>query len=189
MAARTLPEYARSVNLRLPLHAVGRYAGRVSRRSLRVAIDHGQSQPAFSSAQEAGAALFRLRDDLLSRLGAGALKAGMRVDYSPDSLKGLERWSFDLYEKNGFGAVGFTKDEFQAAMRFYLGETAVREGKAEWFVEEHAFAPGRWEIGVRKHLFALMMPNPRAQQAWSYWTLPGNKTRTRLFRDYRQHFT
>lgn len=59
-------------------------------------------------------------------------------DYTVESLKRIEKWYYDLYEKGKFHKVGFTRNKFERIMSVYFGEVAVKNNKdAKWLVEEY----------------------------------------------------
>jgi hypothetical protein len=42
-------------------------------------------------------------------------------------------------------------------MAIYFGETVGRNSKAEWIIEEFPSFPGKYEIGVQKGGFTMML--------------------------------
>jgi hypothetical protein len=68
-------------------------------------------------------------------------------------------------------------------MAMYFLETAVRNSDVEWTVDEYVFEPGRYEIGVKRPLFA--------QYTMRIAHLPLLKQNTRrqaLYREYNDSF-
>ena len=154
---------------------------------LRIARLFGHGLPKFASQSDAERVLFATRDRALH----GLMQAAARVpdtfvpDQSPESLKVLEAWYFALYERNGFRSLGTTRKEFEQWMGFYYGATAVRSDPgAVWVVEEYAFEPGRYEIGIRKGLFTEMVTTAFSE----HFTAPSNKRRQSIYRRYRDHY-
>ena len=127
--------------------------------------------------------LYDQRDQLLrwlTTLSPGS--STFLADFSPGSLKDLERWYLELLEGAGFGSLRTDPETFQRAIAMYMGEVLVRNAPPfEWFVTEYAFEAGRYEIGVRRPLYAVMLtrlsPAPRSR----------NKRGQSLWREYRQH--
>ena len=66
----------------------------------------------------------------------------------------MEQWYFDLLERDAFTGLGTERATFEECMAMYFLETAVRNSDVEWTVDEYAFEPGRYEIGVKRPLFA-----------------------------------
>jgi len=95
----------------------------------------------------------------------------------------LEQWYFDLLERDAFTGLGTERATFEECMAMYFLETAVRNSDVEWTVDEYAFEPGRYEIGVKPPLFA--------QYTMRITHLPllrENKRRQALYREYRKRF-
>jgi hypothetical protein len=148
---------------------------------LEAARRFGRELPEFTDLAAAERALFGLRDDLLAKLvAASRASPSFSPDYGPESLKALERWYYELADGPGFGSIGLDPETFGRAMAMYLGEVAVRTVPAfEWFVAEFAFLPGRYEIGVRRPLLALMLTRPLMPPR------DRNRRRQSLWRRYR----
>jgi hypothetical protein len=97
----------------------------------------------------------------------------------------LEKWYFELYEKNKFDKLGLDRNEFEKAMAIYFGEVVVRNNKeAKWEVEEYPFVPGKFDFGVRKGMGSMSLGNGFID----HYEEPNNKSRNSLFRRYNQHF-
>jgi hypothetical protein len=153
----------------------------MSRQGIKAAYDFGRDLPRYGSQQEAERDLFARRDRLLTRL---CDSAGSKADFdfSPQSLKKLESWYFELLDTNGFSSIGFDRSTFENAIPLYLGEVLVRNRPPfEWFVQEFTFAPGSYEIGVRRPSISLMLTRPRDLSAQP------TKRHQSLWREYRRY--
>jgi hypothetical protein len=143
--------------------AFGTYSGGVSRAGLLAARLHGAKLPTFADLADAERALLRH-------------SATFRPDGRPESLKNLEHWYLELIEGAGFRSIDTDQETFEQAIAMYFGEVLVRHAPPfEWFVTEFAFEPGRYEIGVRRPLFEVMLRrlptarrdrNKRGQSIW-----------------------
>lgn len=152
----------------------------MSREGMKAARAHGELLPSFPSLEAAEQALHEMRDDLTQELPRAAVSTtAFSPDFSPESLKGLERWYFDLWENEGFEAAGFSRETCERAISMYLGEVLVRSAGFHWMVEEYAFQPGRFEIGVRKGLLTIML-----RRETDLFARPNNKRRESLWRRY-----
>jgi hypothetical protein len=154
--------------------------------SLQVAKLFGQKLPAFKSQAEAEEHLFAERDARVSRLAALAGQSGgvFTADFSPASLKGLELWYFALWESDGFSSLGLSREEFERCMAMYFCEAAVRNcPRAKWIVQEYAFEPGKYELGVQRGHVSLMR-----SRFTDHYQQPRNKRRQRIYREYQEHF-
>jgi hypothetical protein len=149
----------------------------MTRAGLLAAKLFGSRLPTYRDLAHAERALLSRRDELLRELVARSrLASSFRPDFTPESLKELERWYFELNDGPGVRSLGTSEETFERAMAMYLGEVLVRNvPEFEWLVTEFAFEQGRYEIGVRRPLFALMLSrqtfparerNKRAQSMW-----------------------
>ena len=79
---------------------------------------------------------------MLNRLKAISIQtSAFFLDYTIESLKKLEKWYFDLYEKQSFGQVGLTQEEFESMMSVYWGEVVIKNNEdAKWVVMEYPFS-------------------------------------------------
>jgi hypothetical protein len=139
----------------------------MSKAGLLAAKLFGKTLPTFSDQAEAEHALLSRRDELLQMLADWSQRStDFRSDFSPESLKGLERWYFRLVDGPGFQSIDTDKATFERAMAMYVGAVFVRNAAPpfEWFVKEFAFEAGRYEIGVRRDLFAMMLSRQTVQQ-------------------------
>ncbi len=85
-----------------------------------------------------------------------------------------------MWENEGFEAVGLGRETFERAIAMYLGEVLVRSAGFHWIVEEYAFQPGRYEIGVRRDLLTIML-----RRETDLFARPNNRRRESLWRRYR----
>jgi hypothetical protein len=159
---------------------------KTSRRKSEIAVRHAEKLPAFSSLEEAQHQLYTYRDKQLALLAEIAKHTTrFQPDYSPESLKQLEQWYYQLYETGSFQLLGLTRETFETCMAMYFGETAVRTAGAHWIVEEYFLAPGRYELGLQKESVTMML----LQHCLDHFQTPNNKRRQSLFRDYRKYFS
>ncbi len=157
----------------------------MTRHGLKVALKHAESLPSFSSLEEAEKFLFGLRDTLCELLEHLAEQSDVRLDYSPESLKSLEKWYFDLCACEGFGALGVTLEDFERCMGFYRGRVYTKNHpEFDWIVKESPFHPGKFEIGVSAPGFTLMIGRVAHLQE-----LKHNVRRESMFREYRKWTT
>lgn len=156
----------------------------MTRAGMRIALQSAQQLPAFGDQQAAEAELLAFRDKRLRNLeNAAATSDRFKAEYTPESLKMLERWYFELLEGDGFAALDIPQIEFEECLAMYFLETAVRQGGVRWTVDENAFVPGRYEIGVTRPLFTMYADRfshlPRLRQ---------NKRRQAMCRQFKQLF-
>jgi hypothetical protein len=137
--------------------------------------------PAFKSSADAERVLIERKNQRLRLLRELATRTGRFVaDATPDSLKVLESWYFEVLDTDSAG-VGVTKAELDEAVGTYVGEVLVETAGFEWIVAEDAFVRGHYGIGVRRGLLSVMLtegvtPDPLAR----------NRRKQSLFRMYRK---
>ena len=89
----------------------------MSKYSLNIAIKYGETLREFNDKSEAEDYFISYKDNLLNRLKAISTQTSVFfLDYTIESLKKLEKWYFDLYEKQSFEQVGLTQEEFESMM-------------------------------------------------------------------------
>jgi hypothetical protein len=156
----------------------------MGKAGLQAAADHGKQLPIFRTLADARQELFALRAHHLAVLSNAAEgRSPASLDRSPESLKPLEAWYFQLLDTDSFGATGPSRAEFERGLPFYFGEVLARiHPPFEWIVEESAFAPERYEIGVRRGLITVMLTLP-----WDLSARPHNKRRLSMWRQFCQY--
>jgi len=94
----------------------------MSKAGLLAARLFGSKLPAFRDQGEAERVLYRQRDELLGTLtDISRDSSAFRADFSPESLKDLEHWYFELSEGAGFGSIGISKETLERTIAMYLG--------------------------------------------------------------------
>ena len=159
---------------------------KMSKYSLNIAIKFGKMLRKFSNKSKAEDYFISYKDDLLSRLKViSAQASAFFPDYTVESLKKLEKWYFDLYEKQMFDQVGVTQEEFESMMSVYWGKVVIKNNEdAKWEVEEYPFLPKRYEFLVNKGLCNVSVVN----MFHDLYNMPSNKRRTLMFRKYNRYF-
>jgi len=155
----------------------------MSQTGMIAAHQHGAQLPTFGSLAEAETALFRERDRRLSVLSKAADGSNcFTCSFAPESLKNLERWYFEILDAGAFPTFSLSQDDFEKCVASYFGEVLVRHSPPfEWFVEEFVFDPGRYEIGIRRPLLALMLTGRKAPEPRER-----NRRMQSLWREYRR---
>jgi hypothetical protein len=151
---------------------------------MTAAADYGSRLPTFRDIEDARAALYHERDCRLAALAECARHTDQfRLTFEADSLKALELWYFRLVDLAGFRSPIAARHHFEQCIAAYFGEVLVRSSPPfEWFVEEYAFTPGRYEIGVRRPLLAIMLTGSKAPEPRER-----NKRMQSLWRQYQRY--
>ena len=158
----------------------------MSKYSLNIANKYGEALRDFNDKSEAEDYFISYKDDLLSRLKTISTKASeFFPDYTIESLKKLEKWYFDLYERQSFNREGLTQEELESMMSVYWGEVVINNNKdAKWVVAEYPFSQKKYEFLVKKGLCSVSVVN----KFHHLYNKQGNKRRTLLFREYNRYF-
>lgn len=156
----------------------------MSMNGRQTAAEHGDSLPQFATLDEATTALFRFRDERLADLlRLAAFSNQFTPDYTPASLRGLEQWYFSLVESDAFNIMGIGVEYFEECMAMYFLETATHNSDVKWAVDEYTFAQGRYQIGVKRPLFAYYK-----MRISHLPLLKQNKRRESLYREFAKYF-
>lgn len=160
----------------------------MSKYGLQVAIKYGEKLKKFKDISAAEDYFFSYKQGLLNKLETISKQQAVfcfSPDYTVGSLKKIEKWYFDLHEKNEFHTIGLTQEEFESIISVYFGEVVVRNNEdAKWLVEEYPFSPGKYEFFVNKGLINLSIIN----MFHGLCQMQNNKRRNLLFREYNKYF-
>jgi hypothetical protein len=150
-------------------------------RACRIAAArYAELLPAFDSFAEAEVALHAFRDDRLAVLTRLAQTSSeFQPDYRPASLKNLEQWYFVLVDSEGFTQLGVSAEVFEECIAMYFLEIAVRH--TDVAVQEYAFGPGLYQVGVRRHGF-MMLGNRRRPRRIDQ----NNKRKQSMWHEYQR---
>lgn len=152
---------------------------------MQLALEYGKQLLSFSCQEEAEKTLLSLKDACLKRIDVLASNQGtFMLDFTPDSLKKMEAWFFELFQGNKFRDIGTSQQEFETCMAMYFGEVAVKNNKAKWEVEKYFLGNDKYTLGIRKNrLFAMTL-----QKFSNLPLLKNNKRRNSIFRKFTQYF-
>lgn len=158
----------------------------MSKNGFKAAIKYGEKLPEFENILEAEKFFEKYKDELIIQLELVSKESEIfKADYTVESLKGLEKWYFDLFEKNEFSKLGLNRNEFEKVMAIYFGEVVIRNNKnAKWEVEEFPFVTGKYTFGITKGNYSLAFTNGFVD----HYKEPNNKRRNYLFRMYNRSF-
>ena len=158
----------------------------MSKYGLKAAIKYGEKLSEFNDISEAEDYFFSYKDYFLNKFETiCSQNSYFSLDYTVESLKKIEKWYFDLYEKNEFNKVGFTQDEFESIMDVYFGEVVVKNNEdAKWLVTEYPFSHKKYEFLVNKKLASMSIIN----MCHDLYKKQNNKRRNWLFREYNRYF-
>ncbi len=158
----------------------------MSKYGLKAAIKYGKKLKEFHDITEAEDYFISYKDELLKKLEAvNTQNSNFLPDYTVESLKRIEKWYFELYEKSEFHKVGLTQNEFESIMSVYFGEVVVKNNKdAKWLVEEYPFSQSKYEFLVNRGLLSISIMN----MYHDLYKKQNNKRKNLLFREYNKYF-
>lgn len=158
----------------------------MSQFGLKTAVKYGVKLKEFSDISEAENYYFSYRDCMLTKLETiSKQNPFFESDYTLESLKSIEKWYFDLYEKNEFGQVGLTLNEFEKILSIYFGAVIVKNNeKAEWLVYEYPFSQNKYEFMVYKGNLYWSIINCFNDLC----KIQNNKKRNYIYRKYNKYF-
>jgi hypothetical protein len=148
----------------------------MSRHGRIIAEQYGSDLPVFENVNEAEEVLLELRTSGLRALEEIEELSG-KIDYTPESLKLLERWYF----ANGKPAATKTGYSMPHAIGFYFGEILNRNSGFSWVVNEFAFKKRRYEVGVQRGRVSIMLTKGKKLQE------AGNAQMQSLFREWKKY--
>ena len=158
----------------------------MSKYSLNIAIKYGETLREFNDKSEVEDYFISYKNNLLNRLKVISTQTSVFFpDHTIESLKKLEKWYFDLYEKQSFEQVGLTQEEFESMMSVYWGEVIIKNNEdAKWVVMEYPFSQKKYEFLVSTGLCNVSVVN----KFHDLYRMQSNKRRTLLFREYNRYF-
>ena len=157
----------------------------MSKAGLEVAVKYGEKLNEFNSMADAESYFFEYKDSLLSRFENICTDSKFNADYSVDSLKTLEKWYFELWEKDDFASFAVSRAEFEEMLTVYFDEVAVRNiDEAQWEVMAYPFVNGKYELGLKCGLMNLA----GLGHFRDLCTMQGNKRRNFISREYKKYF-
>ena len=154
----------------------------MSKKSIEVAIKVGKKMMSFNNLEEAEEYFFSYKDYLKKHLEEICLN-NIELDYSLTSLKRIEQFYFELYEKDKFKKMSTTREEFEKMIGIYFGECAIKNKKnCRWFVEEYAFVKGKYSLYLKKGY-----GNFNYEMFSDLYKCPDNKSKTYVYRQYKRY--
>jgi hypothetical protein len=140
------------------------------------AKSHGEELPIFANAVVASESLTSYKNETLSAF-LREVFPGVEPTFTPTGLKEVEAWYFN----SSCPAVGKEGSSVPHALGFFFGEVLCRNAGFSWVVQEYAFRPGCYEIGVNKGLLYIMLTKGKRP------ALGRNARKNSLFREYNRY--
>lgn len=158
----------------------------MSRLGLIAAKLYGKKLTHFVNQLEAEKYFDEYRTRCLSILEKTSKKTNDFVmNYTPESLKKLESWYFEIYKNNQFQELKVERDDFERSVAVYFGEVAIKNNEnAKWIVSEFPFEKGKYNLGINEGFCTLMIPT----MCSDLFKEPNNNMKQSLYRKYKKYF-
>jgi len=158
----------------------------MGRQGLKIAVKVGMSRRKFLNRESAEKYFNALKKEVLGLVGELQLEyPNEKLDFSPESLKSIEKLYFDYFDNNKFSDESISKDEFEILLAIYIGEVYVSNGKANWIIEEDAFVrDNRFYLAIRSINGFLTID---CTKCGGHYKRPSNKRRQLLYREFKKH--
>ena len=155
-----------------------------SKKSYELLLKQGQGLKDFSSKEKAEEYYFLLKEYLMKKLDLFSSNCNFfEMDYTLESIKNIEKWYFDLIDKNEFESIGTQREEFEEILGIYWGECAIRyDSLYHWSVFEHYLVSGRYSFYLEDR-FGNKISYKYFNDLYKY---PGNKTHKRMYREFKK---
>ncbi len=158
----------------------------MSRQGLKIAVKIGMSRRKFLNKESAENYFEGLKKDIFKLVEQLQNEYPNEIlDYSPKSLKSIERIYFDYFDKNKFSEEFITKEEFEILLAIYYGNVYVMNEKAKWIIKEDIF------VGDNRFYLAVKSINGFITIDFTKWgdheKRPSNKRRQMIYREYMKN--
>lgn len=139
---------------------------------------HAAELPRFASIEAATESLIKRKDAVLSEI-ASIPELSKILDFSPESLKDLEKWYF----LSGKPDKTLSGTPVELLIGFYFGEVLCRHGGYQWKVVEGSLSEDGYEIVVNKRLVTFVLNNGWTPREPEF----NNKRMQSLWRDFNRY--
>ncbi len=160
----------------------------MSRQGHKLALLVGQSRLIHKTRQDAERYYFLFREKALRDIEKLKLKySDYNLDYSPDSLKNIEKLYFNLLDRkeySKFPIFGVTLKRMEELLAIYYGQVYVSNTHTNWTVEKDSFVPDRYFLAVK---FENNFMTIECARRTNHFKMQDNKKQESLYREYKKH--
>lgn len=159
---------------------------KMSRQGLKLAVKIGLSRKEFLNREHADNYFENLKKEIFELVEQLQKEYPNEIlDFSPESLKSIEKIYFDYFDNHKFGEESLTKDEFEVLLAIYNGNVYVTNKKANWIIQEDVF------VKDNRFYLAIKSINDFITIDCTKWgdheKRPGNKRREMIYREYKKN--
>ena len=158
----------------------------MSRKGLKIALNVGQSRMKFDNLKIAETYFEKERLIYLQKIKLLQEKyKNEKLDFSPESLKSIEKIYFDFYENNKFNENNISKNDFIKLLGIYNGFVYVKNEKAKWKIQKEVFASdNRYFLGIEINGGFCFIDCSGISHLEK---LKNNKRRQSMYREYKKY--
>lgn len=158
----------------------------MSRQGLKIALKVGQSRIKFDNLKIAEKYFEKERLIYLQKIKVLQEKyKNEKLDFSPESLKSIEKIYFDFYENDKFDENNISKNDFIKLLGIYNGFVYVKNEKAKWKVQKEVFVnDNRYFLGIELNGGFCFIDCSGISHLEK---LTNNKRRQSMYREYKKY--
>ncbi len=160
----------------------------MSRQGYKLALQAGNSLHVHKTKEEAEKYYFSYRDKALKSILKLVKKyPEYQLDFSPESLKRMEKLYFDLLEKNGYSTyklLGLTFKRMEQLLAIYYGEVFVKNTSFSWVTQPFGFVENKYELAIQSENKGLTIT---CSSFSNHFKTPDNIRKQYLYREYMKY--
>jgi hypothetical protein len=147
------------------------------------------SLPTFSNEDEARTKLFWQRDQLLGALLFACQPfPDTRLDYTVESIKRLERWYFECFDRGDLAFLDIPMEMVELAIPIYCAAVAVGHRGAEWALFRDPWInQGGYALSVKRGPLSCTLQT-HGEPKWPHHRRPKNARRNLLSREFKRNW-
>lgn len=156
----------------------------MSIQALRKIIADLDKVKSFNSLEQAKEYFDNFRDHRLKLISEISSKySTFKSDYTPESLKDLEKLYFSLYENEIWKENDLSREMFEECLAVYFGAVVVKNNdQYYWNIEKFSLGKDKYHLYITKKLSSLCV-----ERFPDYYKTPNNKTKSSLYRKYKTY--
>jgi hypothetical protein len=158
----------------------------MSKQGMKIALEVGKSRMKFDNFELAEKYFENVKKNFLEKINKLQDKyKNEKLDFSPESLKTIEKIYFDYYEKDRFNEKDISKNDFIELLGIYNGFVYVINEKAKWKVEKEVFVnDDRYYLGIELNSWNCFIDCSGISHLEK---LTNNKRRQSMYREYKKY--
>jgi len=160
----------------------------MSKQGHKSALQVGRSLPVHKTREEAEKFYFSYRDKALKSIAKLAKKhPEYQLDFSPESLKNLEKLYFDLLDKKAYSKyelLGLTFKRMEQLLAIYYGEVFIKNTTCIWVAQPFGYIENKYYLGIQSENKGMTI---ECISFSNHYKTPDNKRKQYLYREYMKY--